>query len=288
MAKVPVYERHPLSAEYEDISGEAWLRFSDGVKEAYNGRPVILYQGKVLDGWQLYRACVLHGIKPGFYDFDGNEMEAERFVEQNNDNRRHIPLDKQQQYANERRNRVAKLRASGMSVRAIAKKTGASRTTTQRDLETLDGPGGTPDPPEVIGEDGKPYKPRGKRKSGGGGGKRKSGKGPKPPKLCRRCKRVGAPSCDDCRRKALEYKEAVESLKPPPQTGSLDFEGARFDRMRQSLKDLREEADAQLAESKEHASAERNKFVAESFNLETLANTWQNRLKRKKEGQRHA
>lgn len=288
MAKVPVYERHPLSAEYKDITGDDWLKFSDGVKENYDGRPVMLYQGKVLDGWQLYRAGALHGIKLNYLDFQGNELEAEDFVQRHNDHRRQMTPDELQQHANERRNRVAKLRASGLSIRAISKQTGASPRTTQRDIDAVSGADATPDPPAVTGQDGKTYKPRGKRNPGGGGGKRKSGKGPKPPKLCRRCKRVNAPSCDDCRRKALEYKEAVESLKPPAQTGSLDFEGARFDRMRLALASLREEAEAQLVDSKEHASAERNKFVAESYNLETLANTWQNRLKRKKEGQRHA
>lgn len=54
----------------------------------------------------------------------------------------------------ERKAMVAKMRAKGMSIRAIGSGLGVSHTTVQRDL-----PPGTDVPPEVTGSDGKQYHP---------------------------------------------------------------------------------------------------------------------------------
>jgi hypothetical protein len=83
-------ERHPLSAAYVDISGDQWTEFV--VSMHANGfdkrKPITLFEGKILDGWQRYRACRELGIKPTFVKLpDGVDPEA--FVERENDHRRH-------------------------------------------------------------------------------------------------------------------------------------------------------------------------------------------------------
>lgn len=50
--------------------------------------PIILYQGKILDGRNRYRAAGLAGVKPSFVDFDGSEPLA--YVIRHNLHRRHL------------------------------------------------------------------------------------------------------------------------------------------------------------------------------------------------------
>ena len=62
-------ERHPLSAEYRDITGKAWERFLCKFKLGFNKAfPIYLHEGKVIDGWQRLRACLELGIEPIFTD----------------------------------------------------------------------------------------------------------------------------------------------------------------------------------------------------------------------------
>lgn len=42
--------------------------------------PIYTYQGKILDGWQRYRACVDLGIAPVFKKFMGDDIAAIYFV----------------------------------------------------------------------------------------------------------------------------------------------------------------------------------------------------------------
>ena len=47
--------RHPLSADYEDLTGREWQLFVDGVRKygILGNRAITLYEGKIIDGWQL-------------------------------------------------------------------------------------------------------------------------------------------------------------------------------------------------------------------------------------------
>jgi len=154
-------ERHPLSWEYEDIAGVAWDNFVADLKQfGILDRKITLHDRQVLDGWQLLRACIECDLKP---DFQGlpKRVTAEEFVRVKNDNRRH----EANELISKRRERVAKARAEGKSLRTIAVEEGVSAPTVLNDLENLpvvNPPLTTDDskpeePKKVIGTDGKTY-----------------------------------------------------------------------------------------------------------------------------------
>jgi hypothetical protein len=128
-------ERHPLSAEYRDISGRAWDRFVSNLRE--NGligrRPVVIHDGKVLDGWQLLRGCIEAGIKPKFIALPEG-IDPQTFVETANDHRRHETQEAAVKRIEDRRERVAAARRQGKSLRVIADEEGVSEKTVRGDL----------------------------------------------------------------------------------------------------------------------------------------------------------
>jgi hypothetical protein len=53
-------------------------------------RPVVLYQGKILDGRHRYEAALQAGVYPHFEDFIGTKVQAIEYVTSENVNRRHL------------------------------------------------------------------------------------------------------------------------------------------------------------------------------------------------------
>lgn len=164
-------ERHPLSALYADIEGTAWTAFVKNVKDHGNAskRKVILHEGKVLDGWQFYRACKVLGftIKPEFGVLPKG-VTPEDYVETVNDHRRHETQAQALERIEERRKRVVEAREAGKSLRTIAADEGVDPMTVHKDLEKSSGVDpSTPEPsaetnghtanPRVTGRDGKTY-----------------------------------------------------------------------------------------------------------------------------------
>jgi hypothetical protein len=150
-------ERHPLSATYPDIKGRAWRDFVENMREhGHQGRQIVLYEGKVLDGWQFQRACAELDIKPTYIGLpEGSDPLA--FVETKNDHRRHESPDVQEKRAEERRQRVLAARQAGQSERTIAEEEGVSPATIHSDVETLTARGEqcSPDNGMVTGKDGR-------------------------------------------------------------------------------------------------------------------------------------
>lgn len=156
------YERHPLSAEYTDLEGPAWERFLGGVRDRgiINGRKIILFEGKILDGWQLYRACLETDTEPEFQE-KPDDIEAEEYVRTVNDDRRHETQEVAMRRASARRERVAELRKQGNSLPSIAETVGVSVGQVQRDIatvQTLSGDKVAPKGGSVTGKDGKKRK----------------------------------------------------------------------------------------------------------------------------------
>jgi hypothetical protein len=87
--------------------------------------------GKILDGRNRYRAAAEAGRvdELEWHKFDGTEQEARDLAKLLNDDRRHMGRD-------ERRDWVAKLRAQGLSTRAIADAVGAAQSTVCDDLKS--------------------------------------------------------------------------------------------------------------------------------------------------------
>jgi hypothetical protein len=166
-------ERHPLSAEYHDLTGQAFERFVENLKRngIVNRRKITLYEGKVFDGWQLQRACVETNIKPEYQILELPQgMTPEEFIETANDLRRHETPEQAIKRIQTRQERVAAARQQGQSLRTIAAEEEISESQVRRDLEEASGaPHGAPDdnegaPPgapesngKVRGRDGKTY-----------------------------------------------------------------------------------------------------------------------------------
>jgi hypothetical protein len=128
--------RHPLSQEYEDLRGYEWEDYVAGVEKhgVIQDRQVIIYEGMVLDGWQLQRACVQLDTKPHYKSLPKGINPSE-FVVAMNDHRRHEDLKTRQERRKRRIERVAGARAEGKSTRTISKEEGISETQVRRDLQ---------------------------------------------------------------------------------------------------------------------------------------------------------
>jgi hypothetical protein len=163
-------ERHPLSAEYGDLSGRAWDLFKAQLRTyGLSGRKITLHEGKVLDGWQLQRACVELDIKPDYQPLPAWPWTPEAFVEAQNDHRRHETQEQAVKRVEERRERVAQARANGQSLRAIAETEGISESQVRNDLATSGAQGCAPEGANgtVKGRDGKTYRARKPKQTAG-------------------------------------------------------------------------------------------------------------------------
>lgn len=162
-------KRHPISSEYRDIIGPAFYRLKLKLQRhgILGGRKITLHEGQVLDGWQLYRACLETDIEPEFQELPEG-MDPREFVEVVNDERRHeTPAEAAERKA-ARLKAAGAARVEGKSLRQIAEELEVSASTVARDLEQIDQgvPSGVPDetgdlpetPKVVTGKDGKTYK----------------------------------------------------------------------------------------------------------------------------------
>lgn len=198
-------KRHPLSAEYRDLKGKALKRLQESIKRRYlPERPITLYEGQVLDGWQRFLICGEEGIEPNFIEFnpDAYGMSAEEYVESVNDARRQETPDQIEQRAKKRKAKAAELRAEGKSTRQIAEELETSPSTVARDLAGSTVPGGTPE--HVTGKDGKLHPAK-----------------VNTPKRCRICKRKGP--MRDCKVCAK-----LNAPKPKKKAGQPTYSWALF------------------------------------------------------------
>jgi ParB-like chromosome segregation protein Spo0J len=91
---VTTYERHELNI-MPDLTGSEWLAFLASIKASGQVHPITIYQGKVLDGWQRYRACVRFGIEPVVKAFEGDDLDALHYWRSMNLVRAHYTRDQQ-------------------------------------------------------------------------------------------------------------------------------------------------------------------------------------------------
>lgn len=134
-------ERHPLSAAYADLTGPRWQAMVDDVRQGGfdAARPIVLHEGKVLDGWQRLRACLETEQEPVFAEL--GDQDPEQYVSRHNDNRRHESADEALRRIEERRRRVREARAEGKSTRQIAEQEEISQRQVRRDLKAPEDPG---------------------------------------------------------------------------------------------------------------------------------------------------
>ena len=159
------YEFHPLANDYPLMAEEQLEELAQEMRDfGFDPAwPIVLWDGKILDGRNRYLAARRAGVEPAFVARDFTPDEAAEFVEMANLHRRHLTAEwlshrrKGQVEARLARTRtVARLRSEGLSYQAIANKTGVTKTQVRYDLgtaEMLGIPVTTPD--RVIGTDGR-------------------------------------------------------------------------------------------------------------------------------------
>ena len=81
---------HPLADAFPLLEGREFMDLSDDI--AANGllNPVVIFEGKILDGRNRYRACLAAGVEPFRREIEGNFAAARRFVISENLRRRHM------------------------------------------------------------------------------------------------------------------------------------------------------------------------------------------------------
>jgi hypothetical protein len=172
-------ERHPLSSEYEDLTGDRWDGLLSSIQRGFDKRkPIILHEHegklKILDGWQRQRACIVCNVTP-IYRGLPRELTPEELVERDNDHRRHETPEQAVRRIEARRARVAASREYGKSYRQIANEEGVSEAQVRKDAKVSGAHQCAPDGGKQAGE-----APECLTKTVGVDGKTYSAKKPKP------------------------------------------------------------------------------------------------------------
>jgi hypothetical protein len=79
---------HPLANMFLLMQGEAFDALVKDVDERGLELPIILHEGKILDGRNRYRACLKAGVAPNFHTYAGNDPLS--YVVSANLHRRHL------------------------------------------------------------------------------------------------------------------------------------------------------------------------------------------------------
>lgn len=85
---MPSIEFHPISMLFPLIEGEAFDELVTDIKAHGLHEPIVMFEGKVLDGRNRYRACAEAGIEPEFVNYTGTDPVA--YVVSRNLKRRHL------------------------------------------------------------------------------------------------------------------------------------------------------------------------------------------------------
>jgi hypothetical protein len=70
-------EVHPLALTYPPMSAEEMAALVADIKARGLRRPIVRYEGKILDGRNRYQACRRAGVEPAFVDYQGDDPLGE-------------------------------------------------------------------------------------------------------------------------------------------------------------------------------------------------------------------
>lgn len=83
------YDRHPLSDIFPEIQGQDFESLQADIKENGLLHPITVYEGKIIDGWNRYRACLAAKVKYRLVDLPPGQ-DPVAFVISENVKRRHL------------------------------------------------------------------------------------------------------------------------------------------------------------------------------------------------------
>jgi ParB-like chromosome segregation protein Spo0J len=87
------YELHPLCTLFPRLTGAEFDALRDDIQANGLRQPIVLHEGRILDGGNRYRACIEAGVTPTFVEFAGGNLVA--FVLSANLRRRHMSAGQQ-------------------------------------------------------------------------------------------------------------------------------------------------------------------------------------------------
>ena len=86
-------EVHPANlAVLPEMSPEVYAKLREDIAGLGLRHPILLYQGKILDGKYRYQACLETGVEPWCVDWEGGSSIAE-FLLSENQYRRHVTAE---------------------------------------------------------------------------------------------------------------------------------------------------------------------------------------------------
>jgi ParB-like chromosome segregation protein Spo0J len=157
-------EPHPFSAMFPPITAEDFDKLVDDIKKNGLLQSIIVYQDKILDGNNRYRACLQANVKPRFTELvESSDASAQRYVISANIHRRHLSPD-------QRREIIATLLRADptKSNRQVADTAKASHHTVEDVRAKLEATGQLAQLDKTTGADGKTRKRKAKPKGSGG------------------------------------------------------------------------------------------------------------------------
>ena len=82
------YQFHPIAEAFPLMEGDEFTALAEDVDTNGLRDAIVLYQGKILDGRNRYRACIAGKCKPAFAEYEGDDPVS--FVTSKNMHRRHL------------------------------------------------------------------------------------------------------------------------------------------------------------------------------------------------------
>ena len=90
---------HRFAAAFRAMTDEEFAVLKADIEKNGLESPITVFEGKILDGVNRYRACRELGIEPRMVEFKGTEDEAEALVDTRNYARRHLSASERGRYA---------------------------------------------------------------------------------------------------------------------------------------------------------------------------------------------
>jgi ParB family chromosome partitioning protein len=90
MSEQLILEPHPLAKLFPPMGLYLYKELKADIARNGLHNPIVLFEGRILDGWNRFRACREIGIPPDFVNYEGDDPVG--FVASMNLNRRHLNL----------------------------------------------------------------------------------------------------------------------------------------------------------------------------------------------------
>jgi hypothetical protein len=84
------FDQHPLSAAFPPMSKEDLKALREDIKINRQIEPIVIFEGKVLDGWNRYCCTQTLGVEVAFVEFPTENADAARYVWSKNGMRRQM------------------------------------------------------------------------------------------------------------------------------------------------------------------------------------------------------